>query len=225
MRIIDESSGKQIIFESNRLNIKSMETENNRDISPVDSKNLLYPGLIIDATNDTKTQTSGSSASSSSSESACSINFMPIPKSSSGHSAASSSESSSTTSSSQPTTQSTPKHAFILNAFVNGFVQLKLCADKIDYAYIIEIYWSNETRSFVKRTFDDFVDFHKRFSKTFSEIYSNNDAKLSPTTQKKLNLGLKSTRKAGANDSIKQATKFFNFTTNSVDLLPVLPGQ
>ena len=53
------------------------------------------------------------------------------------------------------------KYIFILNAFVNGFAQLKLCADRIDYEYIIEIYWSNDSRSFVKRTYDDFVIFHQ----------------------------------------------------------------
>lgn len=64
------------------------------------------------------------------------------------------------------------KYIFILNAFVNGFVQLKLCADKIDYEYIIEIYWSNEARSYVKRTYDDFVLFHKKLLNTFSEYFN-----------------------------------------------------
>jgi hypothetical protein len=70
------------------------------------------------------------------------------------------------------------KFIFILNAFVNGFAQLKLCENKIDYEYIIEIYWSNEDRSFVKRTYDDFVLFHRnliqKFSQFFNEINQTN---------------------------------------------------
>lgn len=73
--------------------------------------------------------------------------------------------------------QTKKQHIFLLNAFVNGFVQLKLCADKIDYEYIIEIYWSNETKSYVKRTYEDFVTFHRHliqvFSLFFNEIKSN----------------------------------------------------
>jgi hypothetical protein len=56
---------------------------------------------------------------------------------------------------------------FILNAFVNGFAQLKLCADKIDYEYIIEIYWSNSMKTFIKRTYDDFVLFHRKLMQIF----------------------------------------------------------
>lgn len=207
-----------------------METETNNDISPAQNKHIMYPlkselveviierdKSLTDLSAAVKVQTSSSSSSSSSSscESACSINFMPIPKSSSGHSAhsAASSQSGSSTTSSTAATghQVAKKPVFILNAFVNGFVQLKLCADKIDYAYIIEIYWSNETRSFVKRTFDDFVDFHKRFSRAFSEIFS-------PSTRRKLNAD------SNSNDSKKKAAKFFNLATNSIELLPVLPG-
>ena len=69
------------------------------------------------------------------------------------------------------------KYIFLLNAFVNGFAQLKLSAEKIDYEYIIEIYWSNETKSYVKRTYEDFVTFHRHliqvFSQFFNEIKSN----------------------------------------------------
>lgn len=65
------------------------------------------------------------------------------------------------------------KYIFILNAFVNGFVQLKLCADKIDYEFIIEIYWSNETKTFVKRTFDDFVLFNRNLLQEFSQFFND----------------------------------------------------
>ena len=58
---------------------------------------------------------------------------------------------------------------FILNAFVNGFAQLKLSADKIDYEYIIEIYWSNSMKTFIKRTYDDFVLFHRKLMQIFNK--------------------------------------------------------
>lgn len=90
------------------------------------------------------------------------------------YSNSSSSSTSSTTSSCLMSDQeriiSTPKRfVFILNAFVNGFAQLKLSADQIDFEYIIEIYWSNDTRSFVKRTYDDFVIFHRNLTNKFSQ--------------------------------------------------------
>ncbi|RNA45049.1 neutrophil cytosol factor 1 [Brachionus plicatilis] len=64
----------------------------------------------------------------------------------------------------------TKRFVFILNAFVNGFAQLKLCADRTDFEYIVEIYWSNDTRSFVKRTYDDFAMFHSNLCHQFSEL-------------------------------------------------------
>lgn len=62
------------------------------------------------------------------------------------------------------------RFVFILNAFVNGFAQLKLCADRTDFEYIVEIYWSNDTRSFVKRTYDDFAIFHSNLCRQFCEL-------------------------------------------------------
>lgn len=134
------------------------------------------------------------------------------------------------------------KNIFILNAFVNGFVQLKLCADKIDYAYIVEIYWSNDTRSYVKRTYDDFVDFNKRFLSEFveSESSSSSDTKTnpastpsksgsrsplswSPNTRKKFNGNNTLTATVKTNE-FKKDVKFFNFATNSHVILPTLPG-
>jgi hypothetical protein len=63
------------------------------------------------------------------------------------------------------------KYIFILDAFVNGFAQLKLCANKIDYEYIIEVYWSNEKKSFIKRTYSDFFQFHETLVVTFAEFF------------------------------------------------------
>jgi hypothetical protein len=68
------------------------------------------------------------------------------------------------------------KYIFILDAFVNGFVQLKLCANKIDYEYIIEVYWSNENKSFIKRTYQDFFNFHEILTVTFGEFFRNHAA-------------------------------------------------
>jgi len=115
---------------------------------------------------------------------------------------------------------------FILNAFVNGFVQLKLCADKIDYAYIIEIYWSNESRSFVKRTFDDFVEFHARFLTEFADFFSSStssaaDSRTSPLHHISPTVQRKKPPPPPLNDS---KSKFFNFTAKPVlELIPVLP--
>lgn len=132
------------------------------------------------------------------------------------------------------------KNIFILNAFVNGFVQLKLCADKIDYAYIVEIYWSNDTRSYVKRTYDDFVDFNKRFLSEFVESAESSDTKTnsastpsksgsrsplswSPNTRKKFN-GSNTLTATTKTNEFKKDVKFFNFATNSHVILPTLPG-
>ena len=67
--------------------------------------------------------------------------------------------------------QVTNKPAFLLNALVNGFVQLKLCADKVDFEYIVEVYWSNDSRTYVKRTYDDFVLFHKELTRVFGQFF------------------------------------------------------
>ncbi len=64
------------------------------------------------------------------------------------------------------------KAEFVLNAFVNGFAQLKLSANKIDHEYIIEVYWSRGNRTFVKRTFYDFVNFHRSLLESFSEFFN-----------------------------------------------------
>ena len=56
-------------------------------------------------------------------------------------------------------TSTVNKITFILDAFVVGFAQLKLSANKIDYEFIVEVYWSTGLKTFIKRTFDDFVVF------------------------------------------------------------------
>ncbi|CAF1078946.1 unnamed protein product [Brachionus calyciflorus] len=66
------------------------------------------------------------------------------------------------------------RFVFILNAFVNGFVQLKLCANRTDFEYIIEIFWSNDIRSFVKRTYDDFIIFHRKLINEFGNFLVEN---------------------------------------------------
>lgn len=143
------------------------------------------------------TSSNSSSSSSSSSESACSL--VNYTKSSNNNN----------------NNNNSNKNVFILNAFVNGFVQLKLCAEKIDYEYIIEIYWSNETRSFVKRTFEDFVRFHKKIVKFFSDLCGNSEK------QSRLNQTI-------TNDSNYKKSRFFNFSVkNGGDLnsMPMLPSK
>lgn len=102
----------------------------------------------------------------------------------------------------------TNKYIFLLDAFVNGFAQLKICADKIDYEYIIEIYWSNETKSYIKRTYDDFVSFHRQLIETFSQFFE----------QIKSNLNSKAVAKNNSN----MKSKHF---INSEYLMPVLPAS
>lgn len=79
--------------------------------------------------------------------------------------------SSSALSASSSASSSTNKYTFILNAFVNGFVQLKLCANKVDFEYIIEVYWSNENKTFIKRTYDDFYKFHQCLMQAFERLF------------------------------------------------------
>jgi hypothetical protein len=75
------------------------------------------------------------------------------------------------------TSEKNNKYIFILNAFVNGFAQLKLSASNIDYEYIIEVYWSNGTKTFVKRTYDDFFSFHQdlmlKFGPNLNDLITN----------------------------------------------------
>lgn len=101
------------------------------------------------------------------------------------------------------------KYIFLLDAFVNGFAQLKICADKSDYEYIIEIYWSNETKSYIKRTYDDFVSFHRQLIEMFSQFFE----------QIKSNVNNKAITK---NNSIKKPNHFIQ---NSEYLMPVLPAS
>lgn len=137
--------------------------------------------------------------------------------------------------SSSTNSSNTTKYIFILNAFVNGFVQLKLCADKIDYEFIIEIYWSNDSRSFVKRTYEDFVKFHYNlnchFSQFFSELLSKNNKSLSTSF-------LSNRSKDSNNNSNNNNKNFFNFKTSNTsnnnksihnideqNSMPLLPGN
>jgi len=102
-------------------------------------------------------------------------------------------------------TQFETKYIFILDAFVNGFVQLKLCADKIDYEYIIEVYWSNENKSFIKRTFDDFSIFHRNLLEQFSQFFTELQNKNS--------------------NKNKNSSSKLNLFINDECLMPVLPGK
>jgi hypothetical protein len=140
-----------------------------------------------------------------------SSNHTSSPNSTKSSSKSTSSSSSSTTGSCANTnspcsTQSeTNKYIFILDAFVNGFVQLKLCADKIDYEYIIEVYWSNENKSFIKRTFDDFNIFHRNLLEQFSQFFTDLQNKNS--------------------NKNKNSNNKLNLFINDECLMPVLPGK
>jgi hypothetical protein len=141
-----------------------------------------------------------------------SSNHTSSPNSTKSSSKSTSSSSSSSTTGSCANTNSpcstqseTNKYIFILDAFVNGFVQLKLCADKIDYEYIIEVYWSNENKSFIKRTFDDFNIFHRNLLEQFSQFFTDLQNKNS--------------------NKNKNSTNKLNLFINDECLMPVLPGK
>lgn len=126
-----------------------------------------------------------------------------------------SSSSSSTTSSSNDQNEAilhteTNKYIFLLDAYVNGFAQLKLSADKIDYEYIIEIYWSNETKSYVKRTYEDFCTFHRHLTQFFSQFFEKNG--------KNVNISKLPKTKSKNNNSINRNIGFKNEY-----IMPVLP--
>jgi hypothetical protein len=97
------------------------------------------------------------------------------------------------------------KYVFILNAFVNGFAQLKLSASKIDYEYIIEVYWSNGAKTFVKRTYDDFFLFHQNLMQQFGPFFDDLNNKKKVKDSKTIN----------KNGILKQ---------NEI-LVPILPGK
>jgi hypothetical protein len=100
------------------------------------------------------------------------------------------------------------RYKFLLNAYVNGFVQLKLCADKIDYEYIIELYWSNNLKTFIKRTYEDFVLFHRKLVNEFDL----NGSHVATTNKNKFKLMISNTNS-------------FDKTSNSQKEIPTLSGK
>lgn len=138
---------------------------------------------------------------------------------SSGSSSSSSTSSSSVVCGQVVSTTAPKRFVFILNAFVNGFVQLKLCADRTDFEYIVEIYWSNDTRSYVKRTYDDFAIFHRNLCLQFSEF--NNSKSLVPTlpvTKKRFwisNLKLAELRETELDNYVQRLLKLPSHITHS----------
>lgn len=114
---------------------------------------------------------------------------------------------------------SAPKRfVFILNAFVNGFAQLKLCADRTDFEYIIEIYWSNDTRSYVKRTYDDFAIFHRNLCHSFSEVSSSSSMPTLPASKKRFwvsQLKLAEVRETELNNYVQRLLKLPSHITHS----------
>lgn len=187
-------------------------SEINNDIIPPVSQQKVYSILRVAAPIlpiRSNQNSSGSSSSSSSTSSSCGIEKKEtITKASNIFNLANSEGTLANTNSSTKT-----KFVFILNAFVNGFAQLKICADKIDYEYIIEIYWSNEDRSFVKRTFDDFVIFHRNLLQSFSQFFSEIS-----TNQNHSNNSIINNRNSNRNSRL-----FFNNFEEY--LMPILPAS
>lgn len=54
----------------------------------------------------------------------------------------------------------------VIYAEVNGFVEKKLWYS-VDYLFVVEIFWSDNRTTFVKRKYKEFVQFHKRIKDYF----------------------------------------------------------
>jgi hypothetical protein len=109
-------------------------------------------------------------------------------------------------------TNTTNNYIFVLDAWVNGFAQLKLSAEKIDFEFIVEIFWSDESRTFVKRTFDDFVLFDRKLMEKFGTFFS------------KLKI-VNDTMQSGTDTSARYADKYSKFgqCLDGELSMPVLP--
>lgn len=187
--------------DSNHQITQKNECDSSTDPAKFTLKQQLYSLLALSNT------TPNSSSYLKSSNQASSPNSTKSSSKSTSSSSSSSSTSRSCANINSPcSTQSeTNKYIFILDAFVNGFVQLKLCADKIDYEYIIEVYWSNENKSFIKRTFDDFNIFHRNLLEQFSQFFTDLQNKNS--------------------NKNKNSNNKLNLFINDECLMPVLPGK
>lgn len=211
-------------FEMKTAISPSLDNNNNCDLKQSKSVNSIH--LI--AENNTSFSNNFNKNVSTTIESSLSLprsnqNISNSKSSSSSASTTSTSSSSSTTSGVVSQQQSNHqnqnnKYIFILNAFVNGFAQLKLCADKIDYEYIIEVYWSNEDRSYVKRTYDDFAIFHRNLLQTFSQFFNDLNAKNKKLTS---NSSINSPNSTANNGNAR--LPFLNSLDNF--LMPVLPRK
>ena len=54
----------------------------------------------------------------------------------------------------------------VIYAEVNGFVEKKLWLS-VDYLFVVEIFWSDNRTTFVKRKYKEFVQFHKHIKDYF----------------------------------------------------------
>ena len=54
----------------------------------------------------------------------------------------------------------------IVYAEVNGFVEKKYRLSA-DYLYVVEIFWSNNQTTYVKRSYKEFLNFHERLKDYF----------------------------------------------------------
>ena len=54
----------------------------------------------------------------------------------------------------------------VIYAEVNGFVEKKLWF-AVDYLFVVEIFWSDNRTTFVKRKYKEFLQFHKRIKDDF----------------------------------------------------------
>lgn len=216
-------------FDMKTPNNPSLDSNNN-----CDNKTILKQSKSVNSINliaENKSFSNNFNKIGASSVSTTNESSLSLPRSNQTSSNKSNSSSASTTSTSSSSSTSgvvaqkqsnhqnqNNKYIFILNAFVNGFAQLKLCADKIDYEYIIEVYWSNEDRSYVKRTYDDFAIFHRNLLQAFSEFFNDLNAK-----NKKLNSNSNINSPNAIANNGNARLPFLNSLDNF--LMPVLPRK
>ena len=162
----EESEDYENFNEYERNHHKTNTNQSQLIVTSIELVNPATIGLIRNNQTNSSSSSSSSSSSTTSSNSSTTSAHIVTSKSGSNH------EIAQTQLSNENLQQHTNKYIFILNGFVNGFAQLKLSADKTDYEYIIEVYWSNDTKSFIKRTYDDFVRFHTNLLQSFSQFFN-----------------------------------------------------
>lgn len=66
----------------------------------------------------------------------------------------------------------------VVYATVSGFAERKIKYwPSSDYVFVVEVFWSDKTTSFIKRNYDDFLLFHKSLTDYFLSRYEKGTIK------------------------------------------------